>query len=270
LFPEGIVMSLIRDFERAGLRLEVPLKAIVDTSASIFQMDIRRERGREWFRLWKGQADNVVRVADADRDLNQLVLMVQEPSRTFTEKVSRRMMHPNRLGALVESGEVRVLKEWETQVLIERTTPESLRRYLCGLDERHYFVAQVQGGTTVRDAHRLLKPDAVREAERGGSGRLVRQGEWFFMPLKAEELQLLVGELKRKPHLVRRRVSLGGNGRPHVADAVVVLDAERVYARGAVRHPDHKTLVLSEWRRVHRNTEVQNGTLGANGVFWID
>ena len=65
-------------------------------------------------------------------------------------------------------------------------------------------------------------------------------------------------------------MSLGGNGRSHVADAVVILEGDRVYARGAVRHPDHKTLILDEWRRVYRNAEVRQESFGSNGVYWID
>jgi len=42
-----------------------------------------------------------------------------------------------------------------------------------------------------------------------------------------------------------------------------------VYARGRIRHPDHKTLLLTEWRRVHRNAELR-AAIGGNGVFWVD
>jgi hypothetical protein len=30
-----------------------------------------------------------------------------------------------------------------------------------------------------------------------------------------------------------------------------------LYVRGAVRHPDHATISLREWHRVHMNTESQ-------------
>jgi hypothetical protein len=137
------------------------------------------------------------------------------------------------------------------------------------MDESHLFIAEFQGGTTVRDAHRLLKPEAVREADRSAPGRTLRQGEWFFLQPSAAEAGLLMLRIREAPYIVRRAESLGGNGRPHVADEVVRLDSDRVYARGRIRHPDHKTLVLSEWRRVHRNAEVRT-SIGSNGVFWVD
>jgi len=261
--------NLVRDFERTGLQLQLPADPINPVSAEIFQMDIRRERGREWFRLWRGAESNLVRISDTDRSKRQLVLLVQERSRTFTERLDARFANRSLLKQAVVRGEARVLRETPQELIVERRTPGSLRRFLCGNDESHLFVAQFQGGTSVKDAHRLLNPQEAREAERAGAGRILRQGEWFFAPLTALEKRLLSLELEKAPYVARRRESLGGNGRPHVADLVVFLE-RRVYARGAVRHPDHKTLVLDEWRRVYRNAEVRQANMGSNGIYWID
>jgi hypothetical protein len=35
---------------------------------------------------------------------------------------------------------------------------KGLRKFLCGHDERHWFVAEVPRGTTVREAKEALKP----------------------------------------------------------------------------------------------------------------
>jgi hypothetical protein len=43
----------------------------------------------------------------------------------------------------------------------------------------------------------------------------------------------------------------------------------RVYARGAIRHADHKTIHLHHWRRVLRNLEVDQGRSPLGGT-WID
>ena len=37
------------------------------------------------------------------------------------------------------------------------------------------------------------------------------------------------------------------------------------FAKGRVRHPDHKSLVLNEWRRVYMNTEDRSV-----GATWVD
>lgn len=257
--------DLIRSFERTGLRAEAAGRPLRRASADIFQMDIERARGGERFRLWRGAAENVVRVADADRRRNQLVLLVQEARREFTDRIGKWAMNASALaeeeerGRLVRRGETR--REW----IVSRWTEPTLRRFLCGLDERHYFVAQFAGGTSVRDAHRQLKPEAVRDAERSQPGGIVRQGEWFFLRVSSADRTMLRAVEKHRPWVVRFRTSLGGNGRPHIAEAVVV-EGGRVFARGAVRHPDHKTLVLDGWHLVHRNAEVQ----APRGVFWID
>lgn len=247
-------MDLFRDFQRAGLRLELPRQPIVRTNPEIFQMDIFRSRQGEAFRLWKGDDRNAVRVADVDRRIGQLTLLVREEMRTFTQSVSKYWAERNGVPG-------RIVRETDRAFVVERSTPASLRRYLCGLDERHYFIAQFENGTTVKDAHRRLKPAEVVEAERSRPGRTLRQGEWFFLPVPSYDRRGLDSAK------ARRFASLGGNGRPHVADEVVVLNG-RTYARGAVRHPDHKTLVLDDWRIVHRNAEVRPE--GDHGIYWID
>jgi hypothetical protein len=256
--------SLSRPFEAARLRLELPDRPLVALNPDIFQMDIQRPRIGETFRLWQGHPSNSVRVTDSDRKIRQLVLLVQEPSRSFevTVRKSRRANAPDQVRGLS------FVKETATAWIFRRWTDPTMRRYLCGMDESHLFIAEFAGGTTVRDAHRLLKPDAVREADRSAPGRTLRQGEWFFVSPSAAELRLLEHRIAETPHIVRRFTSLGGNGRPHVADQVVRIS--EVYARGRIRHPDHKTLLLPGWRRVHRNAEVHGAAMGSNGVFWID
>src|SRR5258706_13762020 len=83
-------MELTREFQKTGLQLQLPTKPIVDTNREIVQLDIRANRGREWFRLWKGGDGNVVRVSDADRGRRQLVLLVQEGRRFFTQRLMKR------------------------------------------------------------------------------------------------------------------------------------------------------------------------------------
>jgi len=258
--------SLTHPFAAVGLRLELPGRPLAPHSPEIFQMDVARPRGGETFRLWKGHESNVIRVTDADKDRRQVVLLVQEPPRAFEVAVRkrRRAVPPD------EVRDLRLVRETSVHWVFERWTPSAMRRFLCGMDERHLFIAQFDGGTSVKDAHRKLKPQAVLEADRSSPGRTLRQGEWFFVALAPDESRFLADRLRTVPYIVRRGDSLGGNGRSHVADEVVRTDRERVYARGRVRHPDHQTLVLGEWRRVYRNAELRTSEVGANGVFRVD
>ena len=190
---------------------------------------------------------------------------------------------------------------------------EAKSKFLCGHDERHWFVCAVPGNgiARVRDAMEALQPSEVRRAVgrrvRRAKDRLrrrneafVRQGEWFFLPER---------RLAANPKFVFKNepISRGAGSKPHVCEfvyrtggeAVVVCDrhpagvteaqyrritnANRkalawnwrfmrrnasVYAQGAVRHPDHKTITLDGWHRVLMNTEGQ--APGARHVVFLD
>ena len=135
-------------------------------------------------------------------------------------------------------------------------------RYLCGHDERHWFVANVPFDAqtvTVRGAMEALKPEIVRrEQKRKGvkhrrhrrkTTAYVRQGEWFFLPRP----MMHVGELAINDGILARR-----GGKPHrVQWFYQPQGRDEMYARGAVSHPDHETLYLQVWHRVVQNNEVE-------------
>ncbi len=86
-------------------------------------------------------------------------------------------------------------------------------RYLCGHDERHWFVANLPidpRTTTVPGAMEALKPAIVLRAQkrlgvksrrhRRKTAAYVRQGEWFFLPrpmMHVGELAIRNGQLAR-------------------------------------------------------------------------
>ncbi len=146
-------------------------------------------------------------------------------------------------------------------------------RYLCGHDERHWFVAAVPdsipGLTTVDKAMDALKPEAVRVAEqREGlktkyrckrhNKAFLRQGEWFFLPAPS---------LTPEDNLVHRYERLRRGGNPHVAEELCRRFGETVYVcrryprgvneasyRGVLRrNPDAKAW---NWQVMRANAEV--------------
>ncbi|MCX5752821.1 MAG: hypothetical protein NTW97_04135 [Candidatus Krumholzibacteria bacterium] len=179
-------------------------------------------------------------------------------------------------------------------------------RFLCGHDERHWFVAELaETVSTVRAAKRALMPVAVREwagtvkpskVDNRDNSIFKRQGEWFFVPagrsldgeaiLRNEPLQR---NAKSKPHICEELVRIGGETVYVVANRVYtwneyrakarwdddfrryrpqtrVADSE-VYVRGYVRHPDHATIVLEGWHRVLINRERPAAGLRSNVTF---
>ncbi len=115
-------------------------------------------------------------------------------------------------------------------------------KYLCGHDERHWFVAAVPESAsvgTVRAAKEALKPAEVRTAQarmrvgsdagnRRKNAAFRRQGEWFFVP----ELRLKVDEalvLRDEP------ITRGNGSKPHRCEFLYREGGEAVYVCG--QHP---------------------------------
>lgn len=111
-----------------------------------------------------------------------------------------------------------------------------LDRFLCGHDEREWFVAAVPGGaSSVRQAMDALQPAEVRQAlsRKHVSSRkryarknraFRRQGEWFFVP----EPSLAVNE-----KLIHRNEALRrGGGKPHYVELLYRSGGETVHVCG--------------------------------------
>lgn len=141
-------------------------------------------------------------------------------------------------------------------LMVRRTTGEaSLDRFLCGHDEREWFVAAVPGGaSSVSQAMDALQPAEVRGAlarEQVASGQrhtrknraFRRQGEWFFLP-EPEFTANAKFVLRNEP--LRR-----GAGKPHLVEELFRDGGETV--RVCAQHPSG--LTEREYRRLLRSNE---------------
>lgn len=158
---------------------------------------------------------------------------------------------------LSESLDVSVMQSEPRQrhllLLIRKTADKpQIDRFLCGHDEREWFVAAVPGrASSVRQAMDALQPPDVREAlarTRVSSRKRYsrknrafrRQGEWFFVP----EPSLAVDEkliLRDEP--IRR-----GAGKPHFVEQLYRSGGETVHI--CSRHPNGVT--QHEYRSILR------------------
>jgi len=274
--------QLKKSFSDVPVGLKMVGGPINPGNPSIFQMDIHRSpRFGEYFQIWPGDRRNEIEVLAVDRSFLQLVLRVKEPRRRYVEIVTKSpMRRVEAVEAHARAGGGRILKETRHDWRLEMWTPAVDRRYLCGSDDLHLFIAQVEAGNTVGEAHESLKPDAVRRAEAHSPGGVQRQGEWFFLTPSGEESERLAEHLRGWPGSVRLGASLADGSHPHVADSLVSIDrrtrtAHREYrrpeafARGAVVHPDHRPLWLDGWKRVVRNEELRGAGEGLR-IKWID
>jgi hypothetical protein len=147
-------------------------------------------------------------------------------------------------------------------------------KFLCGHDERHWFVAGIPESApvgTVRQAKEALKPAEVQTAQAGKRLRakarnrrknaaFVRQGEWFFLPVA----DMAVDE---KLVLQDEPLTRGSGGKPHWADFCYRTGGETVYV--CSRHPNgvteaqYKGILAGSpkatgwgWRTMRRNPGV--------------
>jgi hypothetical protein len=272
----GNFEALARRFAEADLRAEVIDRAAPQTwrfrdAPGIFQMDVAGRGRDEWFRVWPGARQNRVEALGLDREQRQLVLLVQEPVRTFTQQLRKH-------AAEVDRRRVKVIAEDELHLWVERRTEARKRHFLCGRDERQLFICQLPRPlTTVREAHAALRTTVPA----GVKGKVVRQGEWFFLAPSANELAAMDAALRAFRTVVRTRVPIGRGGNPHVADELVLVPPTSVgevqvprllLSRGRVRHVDHDTVKLPSWAKVVRNAEpvADDGIARMDGVRWID
>ena len=145
-------------------------------------------------------------------------------------------------------------------VLMSRNE-DAKSKFLCGHDERHWFVAAVPeraGASTVRTAMDALKPRVVHAAERAAkvkpkqrnrrrNAAFLRQGEWFFLP---------AGDVVVDPMLVRYKEPMARTGgKPHVVDELTRTGGELVYV--SVQHPNGLTPRQHE-KLLSRNPEMRH------------
>lgn len=131
-------------------------------------------------------------------------------------------------------------------LLLMSEQADGKHKFLCGHDERHWFVAAVPeraSVSNVKTAFDALKPTAVRHREnqlklksgkrnRRRNEAFVRQGEWFFVPVP-EWLRVDERIILRHEPIAR------GGGKPHLCEELVRQGGELVYV--SPRHPQGVT-----------------------------
>lgn len=171
--------------------------------------------------------------------------------------------------------EVIDLRRREQHLLLRAIESHTSHLYLCGHDERHWFVAGIpeaaRGVANVFSAMEALKPAEVLEAQRrqGIKGKelrrrknaaFMRQGEWFFVPTPTLHVE-------KKLVLFNEPLSRGVGSKPHLCEYLFRKGGETVYV--CDQHPQglstaayHETIREKprakgwNWRRMQRNPEA--------------
>jgi hypothetical protein len=173
-----------------------------------------------------------VSVAPAQRASNDYAVDIQEDRRgEFFE-----LRVPERLRDSLEVNVLQTDKRDRHLLLFVRPAEGKAARFLCGHDEREWFVAAVPGGaSTVAQAKEALKPLAIRARQnqlkvptrlrnRRKNAAFRRQGEWFFVPAAAWGRDHINEKFILHNEPLRR-----GAGKPHIVDQLYRVGGEVVY-----------------------------------------
>jgi hypothetical protein len=229
---QGMDTSLIeRKFEELGARakfLEPRRVPIWASRPPQMSIDIQKDRRGEFFEI-RADEDADVSVLDVRPRDRHLLLMVRQPAENIR-------------------------------------SPEIKDKFLCGHDERHWFVAGVPEAaavSTVITAKEALKPEIVRRLEHGQRGKrskrhrrktehFIRQGEWFFIP---------VGRRMPEPRFILRNEPLRrGGGKPHICAELCRAGGTTVYVndrhRNGLTIPQYQRLVKEKPEAAHWHWQV--------------
>jgi hypothetical protein len=299
-------VALVKDFASIKLRLNIDNQPISFAGDPVFQLTIdRTPRGtvrEEWFRMFIPEHAEV-HVICTDEAHQQIVLSVKEDANVFEQSpialsslkyINKKdeqeqfiQQFLDRMSRFTNEIVREDIFKRNNQWWITRRTPERKRHFLMGKDERQLFICQLPTlAKTIKEAHDSLKQPTVLLAE-GRNKRVVRQGEWFFINPTGIQLEKIKVLLKNKKIDIKKGQNIGAivadrmfvAGNPHVADEIIVIPSKflargwsvmetQIYVRGCVRHHDHKTVVLGDWKLCLRNTEVQDTSEAITG--WID
>lgn len=161
-----------------------------------------------------------------------------------------------------EGAELRVLQvnRPDKHLLLYSTDGQ---RFLCGHDERHWFVAGVSKPvSTVVDAKLSLKPEALADVEKkvGRKAALKRrnaafkrQGEWFFTPVNRD----FHGEHVYKNDPLTRP----GGGSPHKCQELVRFGGEPVRVVNGVEYSE------KAWANLAADDPIKTGGKGRINFF---
>lgn len=131
------------------------------------------------------------------------------------------------------------IKPKDRHLLLFCRGTEGIARFLCGHDERHWFVAAVPGGvSSIKEAMEDLKPQEVREAQKSipkkhqnkrRNKAFLRQGEWFFIPVSEERFG-------KNPIILDNEPIQRGVGSPHVVEHIIREGGKEIYT--CPKYPD--------------------------------
>lgn len=270
--------AIVKELRKADLKAKEYARGPAGLRPFVISIQERKD-SPGLFRTWTGAAEievhpnrrakqAVITANELERDITRDVKLSSwdriEPVQTDRTNQDALSNFPVALGANERNakwdyGEMHSVKKvnirgakssdyrWDFRIPVTATVPASGQSLLVGMDETHYFVCALpETATSVRHAHEMLRPST---AHRKG---VVRQGEWFFIPVNNEKLATAL--LTRIGDVRFERLEFGST---HMTN--ILTHGNSRYAIGVVqdaRKGRHEPLLLNRFHQIVRNKEV--------------
>jgi hypothetical protein len=258
---EGV---LERRFNEIGARVKFTNLSRRDLQSDLkIVVDVKRDKNGEFFEVASDSFENIVipNVVPKDR---HLLLIHKDDSKRIINKVKFLCGHDE--------------THW-----FAASIPETVRNVVDvnsakqALKPTEVVLVESSKGLTKSKPKAHLHRNSAR----------VRQGEWFFIPIERNfnQMEILKNEPIRrgrgKPHVCEELVRFGGNTvmvNSRFPNGITVGEYDnliksdpkmakfpwrrmtrdmKVFVRGKIRHPDHKTISLRIWHEVIPNEETK-------------
>lgn len=270
-----------------------------DGDRGAFLMDIRRDKG-EVFVIRPGRAE--VQVLNVDAGRRQAVLFVHEDAGrvSFDRYDYRRRGYVTVTEDVAESRRHFLVGMDERHLFVaslpkavstvkaahETLAPESVLRRKANREkfvrQGEWFFAKVEDGEALKSIERVVRKQGTLKKTALGAHLGQRRGR----PHIADERVLVVKRRRADIENVKRQLAnlpegargvrvRDGNGNQRdvrrVSDIPLYLfDGSLEYARGVVRHPDHRPRKLDGWHLVTSNAEQRQTGPVVEGMTWMD
>ncbi len=142
--------------------------------------------------------------------------------------------------------------------------------YLSSMDGNQYYLIELNPdfrGYTVKECYRYISGLSFGDYEKYLDGEIIRQGEFFFKPTDRNIKSLKKdGGIFFKNFDIQKYFNPKNIGNQHKArDVIINIEKNELYARGSIRHPQHRMINLKEaWHYVDINNVSHSWTASGN------
>jgi len=142
---------------------------------------------------------------------------------------------------------------WHCSATVVLYNNKNDETYLIGQDEGTYFGCVLpERVTSVEDAYECLKPPEARK------GNVLRQGEWFFVPVSRKNLPSEVGCDALFEESIIMPIDDENANRHYLFGEGMVHEGTIYCHDPRMEHDDHATVKPEGWYALHKNTALRS------------